>query len=60
MNDRNHTLDPRRTVHLAVYLTPLETLRLDSLRAQIMAQPSRSALIHAIIKEWIDKMENKK
>jgi hypothetical protein len=53
-------LDPRRTVHLATYLSSIEMLRLESLRVHMRPQPTRSSLLHAIILDWIESQEKRK
>lgn len=53
-------LDPRRTVHLATYLSNIEMLRLESLRVHMRPQPTRSSLLHAIILDWIESQEKRK
>ena len=58
--DADKNMDPRRTVHLATYLSNIEMLRLESLRVHMRPQPTRSSLLHAIILDWIESQEKRK
>lgn len=60
MEDKKDPADNRRTHPITIYVTNLEYLRLEVLRQKMSPLPTRSSLLHAIVREWINNQETKK